>query len=134
MKRILYLTLVACLLLALTMVGCSSQTETMPSTTTASVENPDTGICPLTVMIDGKKYIDWGLSRYVLVEDEQILGYITSVVDIKTVPKQDNEANFPAALDAPYALWNDEEYGQVYVIKYGDAWHILLSEEISVDG
>ena len=131
--------LVLMLLAVVLCVGCAvadfTGTESQPSQTTqAMTDNGDISwSCPPTVMIDGQRYCDWGIKLPTIsVEDEAILGYITSVVDISKLPVQDNEANYPNALNAPYARWTDEKYGEVYVIKYGYGWYILLPEDYPI--
>ena len=123
------------LLLALLLSACGAQA---PSTTTVQrdtmPENPN-WVCPPSLMIDGQMWRDWSLEPLVdpnLIAEEQILGYITSTVSLTNMPTQNNEANYPAALHAPYARWMDEEYGQVYIIKYGYGWHILLPEDYPI--
>ena len=129
-----------CILLVLTIYGCAEQTPTTAPTTATSTTVPNVDysmpdepdwVCPLSVMIDGQIWHDWSWRRLIdpnLIEEGQILGYITSVVPLTTMPTHNDEANYPAALNAPYAHWTDEEFGEVYVIKYGYGWHILLPE------
>lgn len=100
------------------------------SVTSSSSKETIPNICPLMVMIDGKLYHDRGYLRSdISIEDDDILGYITSIVSMTSLPKQNNEANYTKAENAPYARWNDNEYGEVYVIRYDNNWHVLLPAE-----
>jgi len=104
-------------------ISSGVQKETLPN------------VCPPSVMINGKMYRDWSLQPLVEpkeIGEEEILGYITSIVSISTIPTKNDEANYPNALNAPYARWTHEEYGEVYVIKYGYGWHILLPEDYPI--
>ena len=127
-KRICMIVM-ACALLAAFLAGCGSE----PEVTTSPKETTESGICPPMVMIDGELYCDWtgwtGSDPRISIEEDQILGYITSVVAITGLPTQNGEANYDNAMGAPYARWTDEEYGEVYVIKYGYGWHILTAAE-----
>lgn len=81
-----------------------------------------------SIMVDGKLYYDYG-GKNVLgpddtVEDDQILGYISSVVSITKVPQKDGEANFDV-MGAPYALWSGSHYSNVMILYYDSAWHVL---------
>ena len=85
--------------------------------------------CPPSVMIDGEIYCDWSVEPVIdtsAVAENQIIGYITSIVALNAMPEKNNEANYPNAANAAYARWVDEKYGEVYVIQYGYGWHILL--------
>lgn len=131
MKKICLLFL--CVLLIAGLAGCASET---PSETTTETRPPlrEQVVCPLTVMIDGQEYRDWSFQRpHITIEEDQILGYITSVVSIATMPTKDDEANYASVLNAPYARWVDEEYGEVYVIKRIDnCWYILLPADYPI--
>lgn len=121
--------LMACSIM-LSLAGCvgGNQTEETGSTnahTAAAVPIP-------TVMINGTCYHDWSISGWdVEIEENEILGYITSVTG-EEQPQKDNEANYSGALNMPYARWTDEEYGEVYVIKRNLVWYILLPVGTSV--
>lgn len=126
--------LVSLLVVVLLCTGCGTGASTVPqdkeSNHSSTIGAPPDGICPKSVMIEGKMYYDQGvLGEDVRVDEDQIMGYITSIVSINTMPQQNNEANYPEVKDAPYARWNDTEYGEVYVIRYDNNWHILLPAE-----
>ena len=63
-------------------------------------EQPD-GIWPMAIMVDGQIYICY--DEIVEVDDVEILGYITSTVEINQGPEKDNQANFPC-LNQPYGM------------------------------
>ncbi|MBQ3214838.1 MAG: hypothetical protein IJB11_01830 [Oscillospiraceae bacterium] len=56
------------------------------------------------------------------VEESRIDGYITSCVDSSQYPTEDNQSNYPTAVDCPYA-----EINGVLLLrnKYNDSWIIL---------
>lgn len=132
MKKYLCVLVCICLLLTVGLLGCG--TESAQQTPGSSTTNPSAAkICPMTVRIDGENWRDWGYRALdITIEDSEILGYITSVVSISSVPTQDNEANYENAKDAPYARWTHEEYGEIYVIRYGKGWHVLLPADYPV--
>lgn len=125
---------VVCIILLISITGCDTEYEsqgTKQSIPSGSQEATIPDVCPPSVMIDGKMYRDWNLDPIIdpnAIREEEILGYITSVVAITTVPTKNDEANYGGAHNAPYARWTDETYGEVYVIKYGYGWHILVPE------
>lgn len=93
------------------------------------------GICPQTIMVEGVLYEDFTYYTDVLditVDDSQILGRITSVVNITQLPAQDGEANYEV-LDAPYARWSDEDHPDAIVLYYGYGWHLLIPAGTLVD-
>lgn len=92
-------------------------------------------VCPPSVMIDGEIYCDWSVDPVIdtsAIAENHIIGYITSTVALNAMPEKNNEANYPNATNAPYACWVDEQYGEVYVIRYGNGWHILLPENFPI--
>lgn len=130
-------TLIALLVVTLFCAGCGSDpstaTESTESNNPSQTEAPPDGICPPTVIIDGEEYRHWTIVRYqVEIGEDEILGYITSVVGIDKMPTKNDEANC-CELNTPYARWNDEEYGEVYVIKVNKNWYILLPADYPID-
>ncbi len=119
--------MVLCLLLGAMLCGCAQPEPTQGSQPSGNSANPTgSNVLPRTVMIEGKLYYDYSASRTgIVIEEGDVLGHITSIVSITTVPTQDNEANYSNAEGAPYARWTDEEYGETYVIYYREAWHPL---------
>ena len=86
---------------------------------------------PSVVMLEGKLYVNYGdaLSSSVKVSESQILGHISSVTPPENrtrIPGKDQEANFPAAQDAPYARCPLEEYPNAFVVFFARQWHIFL--------
>lgn len=101
--------IVVCLILLITMCGCSSK--------------PD-GICPYTIMVGGQMYYTY--DEIVEVSDVEELGYITSYVNITQLPKENNQSNFPDSLNQPYGMLEDR-----MLIYYSGNWHkCYLPEEI----
>ena len=122
MKKQLMVLFPLALLIGIVISGCSSDGQT---------GNEDVKwVCPMTVMVDGNLYQhERALDGDIEVDKSQILGNISSVVSITQLPKQDGEANYDI-MDAPYARWNDENYGDTIVVFYNDVWHIFsLYEE-----
>ena len=124
-----------CLLFVILLCGCIPKEAANAETTTnpekSSYPDIPDGICPPLVMIDGKLYCDWSLKPVIdpnAIGEEEILGYISTAVSSAKLPTKNGEANYGSLRDAPYARWTDETYGEVYVIKYGYGWHILVPE------
>lgn len=85
---------------------------------------------PLMARIDGVDYIlETTLDEDYTVDDSQITGYITSVVPITQGPTKDDEANFPAAQDAPYVRYSDDEYPDAILIPFGGYWNLFTPFE-----
>lgn len=81
---------------------------------------------PPSIMVEGKLYLDLQIvDRSIDIGDDEILGYISSVISINDVPQQDGEANYEV-LGAPYARWKDEEYSDTIIIYYNQVWHVLV--------
>lgn len=91
-------------------------------------KNPNT--FPLMVMIDGKYYVyELTLDENYTVDDRQISGCITSVVQVYDIPSKNDEANFPAALNASYARCTDDEYLDAILIFFGGVWNLFLPND-----
>ncbi|MBQ8279660.1 MAG: N-acetylmuramoyl-L-alanine amidase [Roseburia sp.] len=107
MKRIAkWVILIMCILFLLS--GCNEQSD---------------GIWPMAIMVDGQVYLCY--DEIIESDDVEILGYITSTVEISQGPKEDNQANFPC-LNQPYGTLNGR-----MMIFYEDNWHkCYLSSEI----
>ena len=135
MWRKVALILLVCTISFSVLPSCAREQHTQLSTTQS--DEDIRWVCPPTVIIDGREYRDWSIIRpNITIKDEDVLGYITSVVSITEMPTQNNEANYDAVLNQPYARWTDEEYGEVYVIwhDYGwKAWYILLPADYKID-
>lgn len=98
--------LLVCILTVMT--GCGSK--------------PD-GIWPMAIMVDGQLYLCY--DEIIETEDVEILGYITSTVEITQGPKEDDQANFPC-LNQPYGMLEER-----MLIFYDDNWHkCYLASEI----
>lgn len=82
---------------------------------------------PLMIRIDGLDYVyESDMDEDFAVEDSQITGYITSIVPIDQSPTKDNEGNFPAAQDAPYVRYSDDEYPDAILVPLLDGlWHLF---------
>lgn len=91
-------------------------------------KNPNTWPC--MVRIDGVDYVyELDMEEDYMVDDSQVIGYITSVVPITQGPTKDDEANFPAALDAPYVRYSDDEYPDAVLVPFGECWHLFCPSE-----
>jgi len=91
-------------------------------------KNPNTW--PLTIRVDGVNYYyKLNMAEDYTVEDSQITGYITSVVPITQGPTKDDEANFPAAQDAPYVRYSDDEYPDAFLSPFGGCWRLFVPSE-----
>ena len=89
---------------------------------------------PPVVMLEGKFYVNYGdaLPSSVKVSESQILGHISSVIPPESrtqMPGKDQEANFPAGQDAPYARCPLEEYPDGFVVFFTHQWYIFLPLE-----
>ena len=74
---------------------------------------------PLAIMVDGKLYyVQYGQGGNPST-DADIVGHITSLVDLSVLPDKNDQANFPAAQDQPYA-WVD---GELYLY-FSEQWHL----------
>lgn len=104
---------VMAVLLSFTAAGCA------PSQPAAEL--------PLMIMAEDAVYQhgSGALDASVTIEDSQILGHITTVVNNR-VPARNGEANFPAALDAPYTRCPLEEYPDAIVVFFARQWYIFL--------
>lgn len=125
---ILLLTLLTTLLLA-----CGGQKEaenTAPSTTEFVFPTSGTVAdrAPPYLMIDGTLY--WvGAQRYRLpIGEENIVGYVTSTVPGNRCPTENDQSNC-IAVGTPYALYEHEEYGPVYVVQTGYYWLYLTPQD-----
>ena len=79
--------------------------------------------CPLSVFWDGRVwylFLDGKLPSETVKED-MILGKVTSVTDLKELPDENGEANFPAAMGAPIAEYN----GLLYLRYVDGVWYRL---------
>lgn len=81
---------------------------------TACGQQPD-GIWPMALRVDGQVYLCY--EEVIEVEDVEILGYITSIVEINQGPEEDDQANFPC-LNQPYGTYEGR-----MLIYYDDNWH-----------
>ena len=106
MKKILISVLVCMMLMV---AGCASK------------EQVD-GICPYMIMVEDMQYYCY--DEIIEVKDVEVLGYITSHVEIKYPPKENNQSNFPDCLEQPYGM----SEGQM-LIYYSDNWHICYPVE-----
>lgn len=82
---------------------------------------------PYLVMINGAWYEGSDIQRHILsIEDEDIVGYISSTVAYNKVPTENDQSNF-LEVGTPYALYEHGEYGLIYVYKIGDYWYYLTA-------
>lgn len=108
-----YIFLYSCLLLLIVLTGCGtdeSETDWDP---------------PLMVMVNGTVYTyhDTSNGKY-RIDEDQILGYITSVVDGR--PVQEGEASFPAAMGAAYGRFANEAYPNAIVVLWNNQWSLFV--------
>lgn len=82
---------------------------------------------PLMIMADDTAYVSYcdALDPSVEIGDGQIIGHISSVVELDQYPSQNGEANFPAASDAPYARWSDKEHPDAVIVRWDGVWYIF---------
>ena len=106
MKKIL-ISLLVCMMIIVT--GCASK------------EQAD-GICPYMIMVEDKFYYCY--DEVIEVENIEVLGYITSSVNIKYSPEENNQSNFPDCMGQPYGMAD----GQMMIYYSGD-WHICYPVE-----
>ena len=132
MKKIGILILLLTLLTAL-LLACGGQKEaenTAPSTTEFVFPTSGTtgGICTPLMMIDGELYwVEFVKYRF-SVQEEDIVGYVTSNISISNSPTENNQSNC-LPVGTPYALYEHEELGLIYVAQYKDGWIILTLYE-----
>ena len=80
---------------------------------------------PYLVMINGAWYDGSDIQRHRLsIADEDIVGYISSKVAHNKVPMENDQSNF-LEVGTPYALYEHEEFGLIYVYKVGYYWYYL---------
>jgi len=93
------------------LIGCGSKSD---------------GIWPMAIMVDGQIYFCYDEVIEIDTDNVEILGYITSNVEISQGPKEDNQANFSSCMNQPYG-----KLGERMLIYYDDNWHIcyLTSED-----
>ena len=51
-----------------------------------------------------------------------ILGYVTSTVDLSQLPREDGQANFPVVQDKPYAPWPEDDGSQALAVLMNGKW------------
>ena len=83
--------------------------------------------CPLSVFWDGGVYYCYmdGMLPAGAIEEEMILGSITSLTDISELPDENGEANFPAAENGSIA----EYEGRLYLRFSNGSWYLLYPKE-----
>lgn len=113
MKRISVLLLT--FIIALMIAGCSNK---LPAPETPNA-------CVPSVMYDGNLYLTTGKQIPVEVEEDAIVGRITSVIPLSQWPEEDGQANF-GIVDAPFAIITDG-----FVVLWNNEW--TLFEMIEVD-
>lgn len=74
---------------------------------------------PLAIMVNGNLYLVHLGQGSKSPTDADIAGHITSCVDLSDLPVKNDQANFPAAQDQPYA-WVD---GELYLY-FNEQWHL----------
>ena len=115
--------MVLCVLLVMSFAGCADKE---PETTVAKHY-------PRTVMINGELWQDRNIDAGdITINESDYLGRIAHGVKTTAMPQRDNETNYVKAMNAPYAQWTDNTYGEVYVIFYSNAWHILVPVDYPV--
>ena len=132
MKKICLLCLLLALITTL-LLACGGQSEaesTAPSTTEFVFPTSGTVAdrAPPYLMIDGTLY--WvGGQRYLLpIGEEDIVGYVTSTVPGNRTPTENDQSNC-ISVGTPYALYEHEEYGPVYVVQTGYYWLYLTPQD-----
>ena len=132
MKKIGILILLLTLLTAL-LLACGGQKEaenTAPSTT--EFVFPTTGtaahLAPPYIMIDSTLYLVNTQQYSLPIEEEDIVGYLTSHISMSYAPKENGQSNC-LPVGTPYALYEHEELGLIYVAQYEDRWIILTLYE-----
>ena len=108
------------ILFLLLLAGCSKPSDEIVANSAPSV-----------VMLEGKLYVNYGdaLPSSVKVSESQFLGRISSVTPPENrtrTPGKDQEANFPAAQDAPYARCPLEDHLDGFVVLFAHQWYIFL--------
>ena len=84
---------------------------------------------PPMIMVEGELYQDIGFPKHnIAVKDNQILGYISTVVSIADWPKQDGEANYDI-LGAPYARWSDDDNPDAIIVYHDHAWYLCVKAD-----
>lgn len=74
---------------------------------------------PLAIMVEGNLYLIYYRQDGDIPADVEIAGHIISCVDLSDLPAQNDQANFPSALNQPYA-WVD---GELYLC-LDDQWYL----------
>ena len=69
---------------------------------------PTGNVAPCMVKINGTEYIIWGNASDTVPNEDAISGKITSVKANNAPFTADDQANFPDALDQPYAFVGDQ--------------------------
>lgn len=132
--------LAGALALLLMTSGCAPAANEVPSEapsetpqgqeeTPSSYPPPD--LAPYLLQVEGKQYTYGGDGLPlpgVTVEDDEILGRVTSTAPPNRVPEQDGEANF-LEVGTPYARWSDEEHPDALVYYSGYGWHLMVPYE-----
>lgn len=75
--------------------------------------------CPPSVMVDGARYYCFSEEAQAVPGEDEITGYIRSYVDISGMPAENDQSNFPACLEQPYA-WVE---GQL-LLYYSGQWNV----------
>lgn len=120
-----------------TPASCESKDSVLPTQEKSPIqeESSDTPMAkdggvkwalPPMIMVEEKLYMDLYIPNpLITVDDDQVLGYISSVVNITNVPEQNGEANYDV-LGAPYARWRDDNCPDAVIIYYDEVWHVLV--------
>lgn len=114
MERIFYI--VICILL---IVASVFNPNVFQPNSTEAEPMPENDNHP-AIMIDEKLYLCAG-EIYRDGEEVEILGYITSCVDLRFLPEEHEQSNFPACLEQPYGVIHSTNTMVVY---YSGYWRI----------
>ena len=79
--------------------------------------------CPMAVMVNGQIYTTGTQKASLVPESSQISGYIRSAVSISTMPTENDQSNFQACVDQPYAFVNG-----MLLLYYGGQWNTCHPE------
>jgi len=79
--------------------------------------------CVPSVMHDGNLYLTTGKQMPIEVEEDAIVGRITSVVPLSQWPEKDGQANF-GVVDAPFAIVPDG-----FVVLWESEWTLFEIQE-----
>lgn len=120
MKKAIGILLLVLLLFSL--CACSGGGKTPdPSASPKADEDVAENRCPCAVMLEGEQYLCFFDKSEVIPNDSQITGTIKSDVVETSMPSENEQCNFPAGVDQPYAIID----GTVYLC-IDDVWYVCI--------